>query len=91
MAHILSTQSYPKGLNSTPKRETQQVDEGPIFLTSRDVAYILDCTPDDVVNLARKGQLPAVKQGKFWKFYRADVMVYQRLKEKGEKRIAKIA
>jgi excisionase family DNA binding protein len=67
------------------------VDEGPVFLTSRDVAYILDCTPDDVIDLARKGQLPAVKHGKFWKFSRADVMVYKRLKEKGEKRIAKMA
>jgi excisionase family DNA binding protein len=67
------------------------VDEGPVFLTSRDVAYILDCTPDNVLQLARKGRLPAVKHGKFWKFYRADVMVYKRLHEKGEKRIAETA
>ena len=67
------------------------MDQGPVFLTSRDVAYILDCTPDDVIDLARKRQLPAVKHGKFWKFHRADVMVYKRLKEKGEKRILEIA
>jgi len=67
------------------------MDQGPIFLTSRDAAYLLDCTPDDVINLAKKGQLPAVKHGRFWKFYRSDVMVYKRLKEKGEKRTARIA
>ena len=67
------------------------MDQGPVFLTSRDVAYILDCTPNDVIHLARKGQLPAVKHGRFWKFYRSDVMVYKRLKEKIQKRPAKMA
>jgi excisionase family DNA binding protein len=51
-------------------------------LLSKDVALILDCSPDEVVDLARKGRLPAVKQGKFWRFHRSDVMVYKRLKNK---------
>lgn len=57
----------------------------------RDVAYLLDCSPDEVLNLARTGRLPGVKQGKFWRFYRADVMVYQRLQKKADKRLARIA
>lgn len=60
-------------------------------LLSRDVAYLLDCTPDEVVDLARKGLLPAVKQGKFWRFLRSDVMVYKRLKKKANERLAKTA
>ncbi len=60
-------------------------------LLSRDVAYLLDCSPDEVVNLARSGQLPAVKQGKFWRFNRPDVMVYQRLQKKAKERLARIA
>lgn len=60
-------------------------------LLSKDVAYLLDCSPDEVVDLARRGRLPAVKQGKFWRFYRSDVMVYKRLQKKANERLAKIA
>jgi excisionase family DNA binding protein len=57
----------------------------------RDVAYLLDCSPDEVLNLARTGRLPGVKQGKFWRFNRADVMVYMRLQKKAKERLARIA
>ena len=60
-------------------------------LLSRDVAYLLDCSPDKVLDLARSGQLPAIKQGKFMRFYRADVMVYMRLQNKAKERLARIA
>jgi len=60
-------------------------------LLSRDVAYLLDCSPSEVLDLVRSGQLPAVKQGKFWRFYRADVMVYKRLQEKAKEQPVRIA
>jgi excisionase family DNA binding protein len=60
-------------------------------LFSKDVAHILDCSPDQVVDLARSGRLPAVKKGKFWRFYRSDVIVYKRLRQKASERPARIA
>jgi len=52
------------------------------LLTSRDVATILDCTPDEVIALARTGKIRATKQGKYWKFLRGNVTNY--MKRKGE-------
>jgi len=52
------------------------------LLKSRDVAWILDCSPDDVVVLARKGKLKAFKQGRSWRFREADVVAYKKRMEK---------
>ncbi|MEW6443152.1 MAG: helix-turn-helix domain-containing protein [bacterium] len=49
-----------------------------LYLRSKQVAHILDCSPDDVIDLARKGKLRAVKVGRFWRFNRNDVMTYQK-------------
>jgi len=51
-------------------------------LRSKDVAHILDCSPDDVGELARSGELPAKKKGRFWKFQPSDVEAYKRRKKK---------
>ena len=48
------------------------------LLKSKDVAHILDCSPDDVIDLARKGKLRAIKQGRFWRFRQSDVVTYKR-------------
>ena len=48
------------------------------FLRSKDVAHILDCSPDDVILLARKGKLRALKQGRFWRYRNADVTTYMK-------------
>jgi len=48
------------------------------LLRSKDVAHILDCSPDDVIELARRGKLRATKQGRFWRFRYADVMTYKK-------------
>lgn len=37
------------------------------LLRSKDVASILDCSPDDAIDLARKGELKAFKDGRFWR------------------------
>ena len=52
------------------------------LLKSRDVAWILDWSPDDVNVLARKGELKAFKQGRNWRFLEADVVAYRRRMEK---------
>ena len=48
------------------------------LLRSKDVAHILDCSPDEVVELAKAGKLKAEKQGRLGRFRRADVMAYMR-------------
>jgi len=47
-------------------------------LRSKDVAYLLDCSPDEVVKLVRYGKLRAEKVGKFWKFSFSEVQKYKR-------------
>ena len=49
-----------------------------LTLRAKDVAWILDCSPDDVTMLARKGLLKATKPGHFWRFLEKDVMGYMR-------------
>ena len=51
------------------------------ILRSKDVAHILDVSPDDVILLASKGRLKATKEGRFWRFRPAHVMAYKRRQE----------
>ena len=46
------------------------------MLRSRDVAHILGCSSDDVIELACKGELKAEKQGRVWRFREEDLMAY---------------
>ena len=48
------------------------------LLRSKDVAYMLDASPDDVITLARDGKIKAIKQGRFWKFRLSDVEAYKK-------------
>lgn len=48
------------------------------LLRSKDVAHILDCSPDDVIELARRGKLRATKQGRFWRFRYTDVITFKK-------------
>ena len=52
------------------------------LLRSKDVAHILDCSPDDVIELARKKKLTGRREGRFWRFRLADVMAYKKRIEK---------
>jgi len=47
------------------------------LLRSKDVAHILDCSPDDVLDLVRKGKLPAVKEGRYWRFRLSDIRAHK--------------
>ena len=51
-------------------------------LRSRDVAHILDCSPDEVIELAQSKQLKATKKGRFWRYRPADVLAYKKRREK---------
>lgn len=45
----------------------------PTILKTRDVAVLLDMSPDAVNDLARKGALKGYKSGNQWRFRRKDV------------------
>lgn len=55
-----------------------------MLLKSREVAHILDCSPDDVIELARRGRLRASKMGRFWRFRQGDVVSYKKRAELGK-------
>lgn len=45
---------------------------------TKDVAHILDCSPDDVIEFCKRGELQAFKQGRFWRITPSAVKKYQR-------------
>ena len=60
-----------------------------MLLKTRDVAWILDCSPDDVNALARSEKLKAFKQGRNWRFLEADVVAYKKRMEKQRRKAAR--
>ena len=46
------------------------------FLNSKKVAQILDCSPDDIHVLVRRGDLKATKAGRFWRYRPEEVEAY---------------
>lgn len=48
------------------------------LLNSKEVAEILDCSPDSVNELARKSILPAFKKGRQWRFRKRDITSFKR-------------
>jgi excisionase family DNA binding protein len=49
-----------------------------ILLNSKEVAEILDCSPDTVNELARKSVVPAFKKGRQWRFRKRDITSFKR-------------
>lgn len=47
--------------------------DGEVLLNSRQVGNLLNMGPDEVVERARKSQLPGKKIGKTWKFRKSDI------------------
>ncbi|HYY05418.1 MAG TPA: helix-turn-helix domain-containing protein [Candidatus Limnocylindria bacterium] len=54
------------------------VDLEDSLLNSKEVAEILDCSPDTVNELARKSVLPAFKRGRQWRFRKRDITSFKR-------------
>jgi excisionase family DNA binding protein len=52
------------------------------LLNSREVAVILDLSPDTVNEFARKNILPAFKKGKQWRFRRRDISLFYKKQTK---------
>ena len=48
------------------------------LLNSKEVAEILDLSPDTVNELARKSVLPAFKKGRQWRFRKRDITSFKR-------------
>ncbi len=53
-----------------------------LFLRSKDVAHILDCSPDDVYRVMEKGDMQGIKRGRFWLFRYEDVIAYKEREQK---------
>jgi excisionase family DNA binding protein len=50
-----------------------EVEHLPNILKTRDIAVLLDMSPDSVNDLARKGVLKGYKSGNQWRFRRKDI------------------
>lgn len=64
-----TTEDNPRRGGSMTEREEE-------LLNSRQVAVILDLSPDTVNEFARKNILPAFKKGKQWRFRRRDISIF---------------
>ena len=58
-------------------QEDRRMAEEENLLKSKDVAHILDCSPDDVHLLVHRGDLKGTKVGRFWRYRLEDVMEYK--------------
>jgi excisionase family DNA binding protein len=54
------------------------MDKDDAILNSKDVARILDLSPDTVNEFARKSILPAFKKGRQWRFRKRDITAFKR-------------
>ena len=62
----------------SPTGEEHPMAESEYVLRSKDVAKILDCSPDDVIELVHKKKLRATKAGRIWRYSHEDVNAYGR-------------
>jgi excisionase family DNA binding protein len=53
-------------------------DKDDFVLNSREVAFLLDLSPDTVNELARRNLLPAFKKGRQWRFRKRDIASFKR-------------
>lgn len=58
---------------------------------SEDCSRILRCTPEQVEELARAGEIPGLKLGRSWLFVRADLLLFlaEKAREEAQQRRAK--
>ena len=72
---------HPANQNAVPDAglgRATMLDLDDILLNSKQVAEILDCSPDTVNELARKSVLPAFKRGRQWRFRKRDIASFKR-------------
>ena len=64
--------------NAACVRAFAMSDKDEMLLNSREVAHILDLSPDTVNEFARRSVLPAIKRGRQWRFRRQDIASFKR-------------
>jgi excisionase family DNA binding protein len=64
--------------DSTMSLSTIMADKDDILLNSREVAFLLDLSPDTVNEFARRNILPAFKKGRQWRFRKRDIALFKR-------------
>ncbi|SRR5579871_1387831 len=57
---------------------TTMADKDDVLLNSREVAFLLDLSPDTVNEFARRNILPAFKKGRQWRFRKRDIASFKR-------------
>jgi len=65
-------------LNHEALASTSMTDKDDILLNSREVAFLLDLSPDTVNEFARREILPAFKKGRQWRFRKRDITSFKR-------------
>src|SRR3989442_10905289 len=77
-----------------PNRRLQEYavmgEKDDTLLNSRQVAELLDLSPDTINELARKHSLPGMKRGRQWRFLPRDGGIFKRLrrgKSRGAERL----
>ena len=53
-------------------------DKDDVLLNSREVAFLLDLSPDTVNEFARRNIIPAFKKGRQWRFRKRDIASVKR-------------
>jgi hypothetical protein len=67
---------FAEGQLKITLREVFMLEREEELLNSRQVAVILDLSPDTVDEFARKNILPAFKKGKQWRFRKRDISIF---------------
>lgn len=74
-SRVLEKRAFPGG---QPSCWTTMADKDDILLNSREVAFLLDLSPDTVNEFARRNILPAFKKGRQWRFRKRDIASFKR-------------
>jgi excisionase family DNA binding protein len=67
-----SLEARPQSLHD----DSNAVEASEFVLNSTEVARILDRSPGDVTELARRGKIRARRMGTHWRFRNCDVLAY---------------
>jgi len=80
---LLQKKEFSKGDCEILLRGGVMLERDEELLNSRQVAVILDLSPDTVNEFARKNILPAFKKGKQWRFRKRDISIFNKKQTAG--------
>ena len=75
---------YPSHQSESCGKYIAVEEKEEVLLTSRQVAALLELSPDTVNELARKNTLPGVKRGRQWRFRQQDITLFKKQQQKQE-------